>query len=121
MNKFDFDSMLKHGFLIIPKSLLLQMTTDRQMEDEEIVALLTILIKVNFSETEHIGYQSRLYTMQARRKHTQFPQLEPALQLVVEAHLLLHPPAGGSRRAGNHSQQQPHPPYPRVPIRQMGG
>lgn len=61
MNKFDFDSMLKHGFLIIPKSLLLQMTTDRQMEDEEIVALLTILIKVNFSETEHIGYQSRLY------------------------------------------------------------
>lgn len=61
MNKFDFDSMLKHGFLILPKALMLQMTTDRQFQDNEIIALLTILIKVNFSETEHIGYHSKLY------------------------------------------------------------
>ena len=45
MKNFNFQAMLKHGFLIIPKALLQQQIEDRHMQEGEIEALLKILIK----------------------------------------------------------------------------
>ena len=49
MKNFNFQAMLKHGFLIIPKALLQQQIEDRHMQEGEIEALLKILMKVNYS------------------------------------------------------------------------
>lgn len=51
MNKFDFQAMTKHGFLIIPKTLLQQQIENPHLQEGEIEALLKILMKVNYSET----------------------------------------------------------------------
>lgn len=51
MKNFNFQAMLKHGFLIIPKALLQQQIEDRHMQEGEIEALLKILMKVNYSDT----------------------------------------------------------------------
>ena len=45
MKNFNFQAMLKHGFLIIPKALLQQQIEDRHMQEGEIEALLKILMK----------------------------------------------------------------------------
>lgn len=52
MNKFDFQAMTKHGFLIIPKTLLQQQIENPHLQEGEIEALLKILMKVNYSETQ---------------------------------------------------------------------
>ena len=44
MKNFNFQAMLKHGFLIIPKALLQQQIEDRHMQEGEIEALLKIRI-----------------------------------------------------------------------------
>ena len=51
MNKFNFQAMTKHGFLIIPKTLLQQQIENPHLQEGEIEALLKILMKVNYSET----------------------------------------------------------------------
>ncbi len=40
MKNFNFQAMLKHGFLIIPKALLQQQIEDQHMQEGEIEALL---------------------------------------------------------------------------------
>ena len=64
MNKFNFDSMLKHGFLIIPKSLLQQAMENDHKQEDEVIALLVILTKVNYSETRYVGLHSKEYVCQ---------------------------------------------------------
>ena len=46
MNKFNFQAMTKHGFLIIPKTLLQQQIENPHLQEGEIEALLKILMKV---------------------------------------------------------------------------
>ena len=43
MNKFNFQAMTKHGFLIIPKTLLQQQIENPHLQEGEIEALLKIL------------------------------------------------------------------------------
>lgn len=40
MNKFNFQAMTKHGFLIIPKTLLQQQIENPHLQEGEIEALL---------------------------------------------------------------------------------
>ena len=59
MKNFNFQAMLKHGFLIIPKALLQQQIEDRHMQEGEIEALLKILMKVNYSDTLYNDRQNK--------------------------------------------------------------
>ncbi|MBD3588070.1 hypothetical protein [Bacteroides sp. GM023] len=59
MNKFNFQTMMEHGYLIIPKSLLQQQIEEQDVQEGEIEAFLKILMKVNYSDTL---YNSRQYT-----------------------------------------------------------
>ena len=59
MNNFNFEAMMEHGFLIIPKALLQQQIEDRHMQEGEIEALLKILMKVNYSDTLYNDRQNK--------------------------------------------------------------
>lgn len=59
MKKFNFETMMKHGFLIIPKALLQQQIEEKGIREGEIEAFLKILMKVNYSDTI---YNYRQYT-----------------------------------------------------------
>lgn len=45
--------VLKHGFLIIPKAMLQKQIISREAQEGEIEAFLKLLLKVNYSETQH--------------------------------------------------------------------
>lgn len=59
MNKFNFQTMMEHGYLIVPKSLLQQQIEEQDVQEGEIEAFLKILMKVNYSDTL---YNNRQYT-----------------------------------------------------------
>lgn len=59
MKKFNFQSMTAHGFLIIPKSLLQQQIDNGHGCEGNTEALLIMLMKVNYSETQYTGYQNK--------------------------------------------------------------
>ena len=61
MNNFNFQAMMKYGFLIIPKALLQQQIEDRHIPEGEIEALLKILMKVNYSDTLYNDRQNKNY------------------------------------------------------------
>ena len=70
MNNFNFEAMMEHGFLIIPKALLQQQIEDPNIEAGEIEALLKILMKVNYSDT--------LYSDRQHKDRPPSQQLVPA-------------------------------------------
>lgn len=59
MKKFNFQTIMKHGCLIIPKALLQQQIEEQGIREGEIEAFLKILMKVNYSDTQ---YNNRQYT-----------------------------------------------------------
>ena len=68
MNNFNFQAMMKYGFLIIPKALLQQQIEDRHIPEGEIEALLKILMKVNYSDTLYNDRQNKNYPCKKGRK-----------------------------------------------------
>ena len=59
MEKFNFQTMMKQGFLVVPKNMLQQLTEERDVREGEIEAFLKILMKVNYTDTV---YNNRTYT-----------------------------------------------------------
>ena len=59
MKKINFQTMLKQGFLIIPKALVQQQIEDLHMQEGELEALLKILMKVNYSDTLYNDRQNK--------------------------------------------------------------
>lgn len=59
MKKFNFQTIMKHGCLIIPKALLQQQIEEQGIREGEIEAFLKILMKVNYSDTQ---YNNRQHT-----------------------------------------------------------
>ena len=78
MKNFNFQAMLKHGFLIIPKALLQQQIEDRHMQEGEIEALLKILMKVNYSDTLYNDRQNKNCHAGNYRNHLSPQQFLPA-------------------------------------------
>ena len=68
MNNFNFEAMMEHGFLIIPKALLQQQIEDPNIEAGEIEALLKILMKVNYSDTSLLTPTIKSKTARTKRK-----------------------------------------------------
>ena len=92
MKNFNFQAMLKHGFLIIPKALLQQQIEDRHMQEGEIEALLKILMKVNYSDTLYNDRQNKNCLCKRYRR--------PALHCVKEAKACLVIATGATSSTG---------------------
>ena len=108
MNNFNFEAMMEHGFLIIPKALLQQQIEDPNIEAGEIEALLKILMKVNYSDTLYSDRQHKDYL--CKRGESMFSYRDWSR---------IFPCHPGDHRNRPPSQQLV-PAYPCRRIRQMG-
>ena len=107
MNKFNFQAMTKHGFLIIPKTLLQQQIENPHLQEGEIEALLKILMKVNYSETLYNDRCNK--NCPCKRGESLFSyRLEPRSPLVHREDFPLH---ARTCHPGNHRNHPPPQQY----------
>ena len=121
MNNFNFQAMMEHGFLIIPKALLQQQIEDPNIEAGEIEALLKILMKVNYSDTLYSDRQHKDYLCKRGESMFSYRDWSRIFRWSVgKTFRFIHALAILGIIEIVPPSQQPVPAYPCCRIRQMG-
>lgn len=81
---------IKYGYIIVPKTLLTEQFTNCDTHEGEVEAFLKIIMKTNYSETQHTDYWNNVIVCQRGESLHSYRNLERHLALVGEQNLPFH-------------------------------